>query len=66
MCFSDEKLILIDSSQPRKFQEITLVHEVLHALWSYYLKGEVSDDVEERIVEGLDEGVHELLKQIRS
>lgn len=65
ICIYDEELILIDESQTQENQESTLIHELLHALFSYnHLKGLVGEKVEERIVGGLEEGLYELLKQI--
>lgn len=67
LCFGDkeDRIILIDSSQTQEDQESTLIHELLHALFSYNdLKGLVGEKVEEQIVGGLERGLYELLKQI--
>jgi Zn-dependent peptidase ImmA (M78 family) len=64
LCDYSTRTILIDSSQSKELQDVTLLHELLHALWGYRLDGVVGDRTEERIVEGLDSDLHDLLTQL--
>lgn len=60
VCRYHSKEIIIDADQPREQQEITFVHEILHAIWPINL---VSPKTEENLVEELDVPLYEVLRR---
>jgi hypothetical protein len=58
LCRKEEREILISASLTRREREVTLCHEILHALWP---EGVCSAEDEERIIARLEEPFRALL-----
>jgi Zn-dependent peptidase ImmA (M78 family) len=58
LCERHRRTITLDASLTRGEQELTLVHELLHAVWP---AGVVGDRTEERLIEKLEEAIHGLM-----
>jgi Zn-dependent peptidase ImmA (M78 family) len=58
LCDDETRTITLDAREPRVQRELTLVHEVLHALFP---SGIVDGETEERIVRGMEAPTRALL-----
>jgi hypothetical protein len=62
LCDSDIRLIRIDAGISQKDKEITLLHEVLHAIFPYNLIG---NEKEEKILTWIDTRLHAVIVKNR-
>jgi Zn-dependent peptidase ImmA (M78 family) len=58
LCEQHKKLISIDTGISRRDQELTLIHEILHAIWPTNIVG---DRTEEKLIGQLEERLYEVL-----
>jgi Zn-dependent peptidase ImmA (M78 family) len=60
VCYKDDRIIHIDSSQSKSEMEKTLVHELLHAIWP---NRACKMKLEEKLIGKLEEPLYKLLKK---
>lgn len=59
LCIFNDREIFIDADQSLREQRITLIHEVLHAIWPRHLPRKT----EELLIEELDGMLYDLIKR---